>query len=456
MKLKLKKIISLVAVALIAVTAIIPAQAARATTTSVSGIPVYVTSSVSDSNYNTFISWVKNMPEYLRRNIKAINVVDDMTQYSATGSDASGLTNGKTIYIKASGLSGRQGSLYHEAGHVLDSVYGYSNTTYWKNICKAEWSGEGHYSTANESFAEAVSRYYTGEPLGSQSKKAIKNIINYGFVEGSNGLTATNITLYTNSKGTFLYPAPNDRGNYTLIIPTGSTIQATGINADKTWYQVNYKGTVGYVLASFVSTVRDSSIPFTKSVFINGTEKAIKCTSGTYAEICGYIKSLGYGSFTLKNNWGTTVYSYYKVTEDQPCYATDLQKGVVKTLSINGKSVKITCASKTYKEVFDYIKSLGYTSFTVKDAWGSTVYSWYGATELGTCSASDLSNVFTKTVSINGKTATVKCTSGTYKEVFNYINGLGYSNYTVKDSWGSTVYSWYSVTDSGKVTVTLK
>ena len=46
-------------------------------------------------------------------------------------------------------------------------------------------------------------------------------------------------------------------------------------------------------------------------------------------------------------------------------------------VKMNGDVINIDCKSGTYKEVFDYVKKLGYTDFTVKNYWNTQVYSWY-------------------------------------------------------------------------------
>ena len=51
-----------------------------------------------------------------------------------------------------------------------------------------------------------------------------------------------------------IYDGPNDF--YATQIGTvqiGSSIEATGLNADNTWYKVNYNGQVGYTRADMVS-----------------------------------------------------------------------------------------------------------------------------------------------------------------------------------------------------------
>lgn len=454
MKTTFKKLTTLF-LSLIMILTIFMGVSAHPTTTSVDGIIVNVSNSVSDSSYNTFISWVRNMPSYLKNNIEVINVVDNIQDYNITaGVSAAGLTDGRIIYIKASNLTSRKGTLYHEAGHVLDNVYGYSYTDYWQKIRKAEWANAGYYSTQLESFAEAISHYHVDGLTKSQSKKAIQNIINYGFIEGKGAYSSMNRTIYTNNIGLFMYTGASDTTDLVCIIPIGKTATAIGVNSNKTWYRVNYNGKVGFVHKDRISFTRDTSFPFTKTLFVNNNSYEIQCKSGTYKEVAEFIKSLGYSSFTLKNNWGSTVYSYYNVTDDKACYATDLSTSVIKTFTVNGKAYSVACESGTYQEVFDFVKNLGYTSFTLKNAWGSQVYGWYKTSESEKCSVSNLATVITKSLlfkhAVNQR---IECPSGTYKEVFDWLDNAGYKNYTLRDNYGTVVYRWYKVTDSGACSI---
>ena len=437
-------------ISLIMIFAIFIDVSAHPTSTTVDGIVVNVPNSVSDSSYNTFISWIRNMPDYLKKNINVINVVNNIDDYNITaGVSAAGLTDGRIIYIKASNLTSRKGTLYHEAGHVLDNVYGYSYTDYWQKIRKAEWANAGYYSTQLESFAEAISHYHVDGLTKSQSKKAIQNIINYGFIEGKGAYSSMNKTIYTNNIGLFMYTGASDTTDLVCIIPIGKTATAIGVNSNKTWYRVNYNGKVGFVHKDRISFTRDVTFPFTKTLCVNENTYEVVCKSGTYKEICQKLQSLGYSSFTLKNNWGSTVYSYYNVTDDKPCYATGLSAAIIKTFTIDGKTHSVACPSGTYAEVFKAIKDMGYSSFTLKNKWGTQVYEWYKTSEAEKCSVSNLTTVYTKYLlfkhSVNQR---IKCTSGTYKEVFDWLDKAGYKNYTLKDQWGSVVYPWYKVTAS--------
>lgn len=227
----------------------------RADTVNTNGIQVYISPSVSDGDYNTVISWVSNMPGFLTSHISSVNVIDDMRSHTLTGEDASGATKGgHNIYLKADGVSGRLGSLYHEAGHCLDFYGGYSNTSVWEGIRASEWSGEGYYSASNESFAEAISRYFTGGLGKEQTQKAIDSLINTGSLGSGDGFNSVSTTLYAKYKAIWIYDGPNDF--YATQIGTvqiGSSIEATGLNADNTWYKVNYNGQVGYTRADMVS-----------------------------------------------------------------------------------------------------------------------------------------------------------------------------------------------------------
>lgn len=59
-------------------------------------------------------------------------------------------------------------------------------------------------------------------------------------------------------------------------------------------------------------------------------------------------------------------------------------------------------------------------------------------------------------VKMNGDVINIDCKSGTYKEVFNYIKNLGYTDFTVKNYWNTTVYAWYNINENGKCEVFLK
>ena len=229
-------------------------NAGRSETTTVRGISLYVAASVSTNDYNNIVSWINNMPSFLIKNVSHIYVVDNIAGYNPTGQDVSGFANGDKIYVKASGVSGRKGTLYHEAAHILDRYNGYSSTATWSSICSTEWSNEGHYSSLNESFAEAVSRYYVDGLSKSQSKTAISNLINTGNL-GSNGdgFSSTSVTLYGGGRAIYLYSTPSDRVNYAQLLQPGSSVQAIGVNSDGSWYKVDYQGATYYTPAYLVS-----------------------------------------------------------------------------------------------------------------------------------------------------------------------------------------------------------
>lgn len=134
------------------------------------------------------------------------------------------------------------------------------------------------------------------------------------------------------------------------------------------------------------------------------------------------------------------------------------------TLKMNNNLISIDCKTGTYKEVFDYIKNQGYTDFTVKNYWNTQIYSWYKFDDKKICTVifenSDQSkreeNVITQTLKINGKSVDIACKSGTYKEVFDYIKNEGYTDFTVKNYWGTVVYSWYGIAENGKCEVIFK
>lgn len=226
----------------------------RSENTSVRGVSVYISSSVSNSDYNTVISWINNMPSFLLNHVNSVNVVDNIQSYTIDGSDASGVTkSGHDIYLKAQGISGRLGSFYHEAGHCLDFYGGYSNSSTWQSICSAEWSGEGYYAASNEAFAEAISRYYVDGLSKSQTVAAIQNLINTGSLGSGDGFQAISKTLYADPKIIYVYSGPNDFYSEVITkVQIGGSCQAIGINGDGTWYKVEANGVTGYVRADMV------------------------------------------------------------------------------------------------------------------------------------------------------------------------------------------------------------
>ena len=228
----------------------------------VRGITVVISDSVSDSDYNTFINWIKNMPDVLLQYVETISVVDYIENYASVSANAYGVTinNGRDIYITANNLGSRISTLYHEAGHSLDLAGGYSyrfsGTSTWKNICASEWSNEGYYSSTTESFAEAVSRYYLNE-LGnkSRSRKAIEQILTTGKLEEESVFTEINITLYAKDKNVQIVDLPDRKATTQLgTIKPYESIEAIGVNQNGTYYKVIYNGQVGYVNASNVTT----------------------------------------------------------------------------------------------------------------------------------------------------------------------------------------------------------
>lgn len=133
-------------------------------------------------------------------------------------------------------------------------------------------------------------------------------------------------------------------------------------------------------------------------------------------------------------------------------------------VKMNGDVISIDCKSGTYKEVFDYVKKQGITDFTVKNYWNTQVFSWYKFDDKKICEVFLNSNTSTKedtktiiqSLKINGKFVDIECKSGTYKEIFNYIKNLGYTDFTVKNYWNTTVYAWYNINENGKCEVFLK
>ncbi len=219
-------------------------------------VTVNISNSVPSSDRNTFVSWVNSMPYALKKHIKSVNVVDNMRDYSIDGSDASGLTvNGNTIYINSKKLLSRKGSLYHEAGHVLDYVMRYSSTSTWESIRRSEWANAGYYSTANESFAEAVS-YYFVDGIGGKPKSqtAIRNILTTGDITGQSSIT-TDVTLKSEMRAIWILSGPSADATSLGFIPVGGSITSRRMTANKQFYIVSYKGQTGYVQASAVDLI---------------------------------------------------------------------------------------------------------------------------------------------------------------------------------------------------------
>ena len=133
-------------------------------------------------------------------------------------------------------------------------------------------------------------------------------------------------------------------------------------------------------------------------------------------------------------------------------------------VKMNGNVINIDCKSGTYKEVFDYVKKQGITDFTVKNYWNTQVYSWYKFDDKKICDVFLNNNTTTnkdektiiQSLKISGKFVDIECKSGTYKEVFNYIKNLGYTDFTVKNYWNTTVYAWYNINENGKCEVFFK
>lgn len=223
----------------------------------VNGISVYITNSVTDADYNIVIGWIAEMPSFLTSHINSVNVVDDITQYSQLVSDtAVGLTKGSDIYIKSDNIANRKGNLYHEAGHCLDNYGGYSYTSKWNNICSVEWSGEGYYSTIEESFPEAISHYYVDGLNKPQSLAAIESLINTGALGEDDGFKDNYVTLYAEYKAIWIYSGADDFYNPVITtVEIGDTVQAVALNVDGTWYKVDINGQEGYCRADMVSVI---------------------------------------------------------------------------------------------------------------------------------------------------------------------------------------------------------
>ncbi len=220
----------------------------------VNGISVYITDSVNDTDYNTVIGWISNMPSFLTDHLNSINIVDDISQYTITDNNASGCTKGSDIYVMAASITDRKKTLYHEAGHALDNFGGYSYTSKWESITAAEWGGEGHYETARESFAESVARYYMGNLDKTQSYTAIESLVSTGALGADDGFKENYVTLYAEYKAIWIYSGADDFYNPVIAtIEIGDSVQSTAINVDGTWYKVDINGQEGYCRADMVS-----------------------------------------------------------------------------------------------------------------------------------------------------------------------------------------------------------
>ncbi len=197
------------------------------------------------------------MPYFLTEHVETISVVDDITEYTLTGENASGVTKqGKNIYINAVNIFDKKGTFYHEAGHCLDFFGGYSDTSAWNNICAAEWFDTGYYATTRESFAEAVSMYYVDGLDKPQSHTAIENLIDTGALGENDGFKDNYVTLYAKNKAIWIYAGADDFYNPTIgTVEIGDSIQASGLNTDGTWYKVDMNGQEGYCRADMVSLV---------------------------------------------------------------------------------------------------------------------------------------------------------------------------------------------------------
>ena len=206
---------------------------------------------------HSFCIRLSEMPYFLTEHIETISVVDDITEYTLTGENASGVTKqGKNIYINAVNIYDKQGTLYHEAGHCLDFFGGYSDTSTWNNICNSEWYDTGYYATTRESFAEAVSMYYVDGLNKSQSYEAIESLINTGTLGEDDGFKDNYTTLYAKYKTIWIYAGADDFYNEQIgTVEIGDSIQAIGLNVDGTWYKVDINGQEGYCRADMVSLV---------------------------------------------------------------------------------------------------------------------------------------------------------------------------------------------------------
>ncbi len=150
----------------------------------INGVPVYFEEEYPVEKLTYILSKV---PNSLLKTISSLNIVNRID----SDPTANGLTDFRylpfnkanqkiDIYIDSNrNKIGMGNTVHHEIGHVLDSseeAYRYSSSPEWKYISKSEWSNDGYYSSPSESFAEAVSRYYSGELLEENKTQSYQYI----------------------------------------------------------------------------------------------------------------------------------------------------------------------------------------------------------------------------------------------------------------------------------------
>src|SRR6185503_15826824 len=74
------------------------------------------------------------------------------------------------------------------------------------------------------------------------------------------GTTATITTARLNVRN-----APNTGGTILVKVTQGETYPVVGANADKSWWQINVNGTVGWAFGRYVSIAGNSNVAVTSS-----------------------------------------------------------------------------------------------------------------------------------------------------------------------------------------------
>lgn len=235
----------------------------------VSGIKVFVEKELDGEYLNEVMGWISDMPTVLTKHINSINIVYDIYSYRGEleGVDyvVAGFQQAGDIFLNVNYLS--KETLYHEAGHALDyyskhNLGGYySDTDVWDKICKEEWANEGYYSTNQESFAEAISCYYMNTLDKEQSKKAIEEIIDNGFIKEIGTFRETDEILFMANDAFWLYEDINnenlcDDNNRSLMV--AGYVKAIEVNENKSWYKVDINGQTGYVNSQAIDGFLDN------------------------------------------------------------------------------------------------------------------------------------------------------------------------------------------------------
>lgn len=228
--------------------------ASRAETVTVNNVKVTISSSVSDTNYNKVVSWVKALPFHLRKNLDTVTICRQLPWDNA---NAIGAQYKNGVWILESELKDGKAILYHEAAHVLDysTNWNLSGSTTWKSFYKTEWGNAGYNSSVKDSFAQAVSNYYCNSKeldARPKSKAFVKEVLTGGYIK--NGWQNSTHMVYAKTKNVRVYYSPDaNRAKCAGTIKIGGSVKATGYNNAKQWYRVWYNNTSCYVKISDVS-----------------------------------------------------------------------------------------------------------------------------------------------------------------------------------------------------------